>query len=86
ARLWRDQGLTRLKISVNVSTRQLREPDFLQRVQRILQEGKYDPATNALCLEITESEVMKNVGRTIEMLRELKRLRLSISVDDFGTG
>lgn len=86
ARLWRDQGLTGLKMCVNVSTRQLREPDFMQRVQRILQEGEYDPATLALCLEITESEVMKNVGRTIEMLRELKRLRLSISVDDFGTG
>jgi EAL domain-containing protein (putative c-di-GMP-specific phosphodiesterase class I) len=71
-------------VSVNVSQRQLRRPEFEQEVDRVLRESGVDPGR--VNLEITESAVMSDVESTIQRLQELKALGVRIAVDDFGTG
>jgi diguanylate cyclase (GGDEF)-like protein len=81
---WRDQGLGDLRIAVNVSARQLSEPNFVDTIARLLKAAAL-PA-DALELEITESVLMKNADRTIEQLRALHDVGVRFAVDDFGTG
>jgi len=73
-----------LRVAVNVSALQLAEPDFTAEVASLLEETGVP--VEALCLEITESSVLDESGRTLETLRELKALGLSLAIDDFGTG
>ena len=76
-----DQPFT---LSVNVSTRQLRQRGFVRRLRRILENHDID--RGRLCLEITES-VMTDLGDgVIALLERIKRLGLKLAVDDFGTG
>jgi EAL domain-containing protein (putative c-di-GMP-specific phosphodiesterase class I) len=74
----------KLQVAVNVSPLQLCEPDFPAEVAAVIEEAGV-PA-EALCLEITESSVLDQSGRTLEVLRELKSLGVSLAIDDFGTG
>jgi diguanylate cyclase (GGDEF)-like protein len=71
-------------VSVNVSARQLQDPNFASDVASILAETQF-PAEQ-LILEITESVVMSNSASTLERLHELKALGLRLAIDDFGTG
>jgi diguanylate cyclase (GGDEF)-like protein len=71
-------------ISVNVSPRQLRHPDFVQDVRRILLKTALPPSY--LTLEITESFMVDDPESARERLRDLKTLGVRISMDDFGTG
>jgi diguanylate cyclase (GGDEF)-like protein/PAS domain S-box-containing protein len=73
-----------LKISINLSARQLEQEDLLGEIQRILQETDLD--ARSLQLEITESVVMENVQSNIEQLEALRRLGVTLAIDDFGTG
>jgi diguanylate cyclase (GGDEF)-like protein len=73
-----------LSLSVNVSARQLQDPDLLGQLRRMLYESEFDPAD--LVLEITESVLMKDMAGTVARLRELKQLGLRLAIDDFGTG
>jgi diguanylate cyclase (GGDEF)-like protein len=73
-----------LWVSVNLSTRQLIEPDLAQQVQEVLDASGLDPA--ALILEITEGSLMRDVSETTARLRELKALGVRLAIDDFGTG
>jgi diguanylate cyclase (GGDEF)-like protein/PAS domain S-box-containing protein len=73
-----------LSVSVNLSTRQLEEPDIVDRVHAILDETRLDPAT--LILEVTETGMMQDLGQSAERLRRLKRLGVRVAIDDFGTG
>ncbi len=84
ARAWRDAGLTRLRVSVNLSPRQFQQPDFASTVFRILEETGADPA--CLDLEITEGAIMQQPETSIETLRYLSERGIALSVDDFGTG
>jgi diguanylate cyclase (GGDEF)-like protein/PAS domain S-box-containing protein len=84
AKLWQDQGLQPIRMAVNVSGRQFREPDFADKVERILEESRLNP--EFLELEITESVVMENVEKTIMTWIDLKSRGISLSIDDFGTG
>jgi diguanylate cyclase (GGDEF)-like protein/PAS domain S-box-containing protein len=82
---WQNDSITRgMVLSVNVSAKQLRQPDFVFQVQRVLQESGAKPSL--LKLELTESTVLDNVEYTINKMRELRLLGLSFSLDDFGTG
>ncbi len=83
---WRAQGLAPGRIAVNVSARQLREPDFVSRVRLILEECGWNKCEGALAIEVTETEVMDDVERSADVLRQLKALGLAIYLDDFGTG
>jgi EAL domain-containing protein (putative c-di-GMP-specific phosphodiesterase class I) len=72
-----------LRMSVNVSVRQLREPGLVADVQAALDRSGLDPS--ALVLEITESGML-DLESMIEPLRALKALGISLALDDFGTG
>ncbi|TJY39590.1 DUF4084 domain-containing protein [Cohnella pontilimi] len=80
---WNEQGLTSLKLSVNVSTLQFLQKGFVERVNAILKETWIDP--QYLELEITESTMM-DANEVIPILRKLKKSGIQISVDDFGSG
>ena len=71
-------------ISVNVASRQLLHPDFLQKVASVLEHTGL-PAER-LMLEITESAVISDLPRAAEALMRLKALGVAIALDDFGTG
>lgn len=83
-RLWHQQFSQPLFLSVNLSARQLAQPDIVARVQTVLAETELDP--HSLKLEITESMMMENVASATELLRQLRALGPDIAIDDFGTG
>ncbi len=72
------------RVSVNLSLKQLRQPNFINRISAILR--KYEVSPTCLELEITETTLMENPGRTIKLLDELYGLGLHLAIDDFGTG
>jgi diguanylate cyclase (GGDEF)-like protein len=71
-------------ISVNLSVRQLQQPDLLEDVVGALDASGLDPA--GLMLEITESVLVVDEEAIIQRLRELRALGVHLAVDDFGTG
>ena len=73
-----------LTISVNLSGKQLSQPDLIHDIKTILSETDLDPSF--LELEITESVIMENAEHAADMLSQLRDLRVQINVDDFGTG
>ncbi|MDE2093571.1 MAG: EAL domain-containing protein, partial [Burkholderiales bacterium] len=86
ARMWRElhgQGLT-LKISVNLSTRDLLDQELPAKLERIVKQHGLHPG--ALVLEITESATMDDPDRALQTLARLHALGLRLSIDDFGTG
>lgn len=72
------------KVSVNISSKQLELPNFVDEVKQILAETKLDP--HNLKLEVTESSLVEDTEHTIAILNELKSLGIEFSLDDFGTG
>jgi diguanylate cyclase (GGDEF)-like protein/PAS domain S-box-containing protein len=72
------------RISANLSLLQLRQPDFAGKVRSICRKHGVSPS--CLELEITETTLMDDSGRTIRVLRELHDLGLYLAIDDFGTG
>jgi diguanylate cyclase (GGDEF)-like protein len=72
-----------LSIAVNVSPRQF-EPGLAETFGTIMAEAGIDPTI--LCVEVTESMVMRDAELAIGTLRKLKSLGMRISIDDFGTG
>jgi diguanylate cyclase (GGDEF)-like protein len=82
-REWLDRGV-RIPVAVNVSTRCLLDPSFPRSVARQLAEAGVDP--EMLCLELTESTIMSDPDRALNVLRELHETGVRLSVDDFGTG
>ena len=81
---WQEEGLTPLRVSVNISPRQFEQPDLIEKVDRVLNDTGLSPTY--LELELTESSIMKNAERAIATLRKLKKMKVAISIDDFGTG
>jgi diguanylate cyclase (GGDEF)-like protein len=81
---WQDEGLTPVKVAVNLSAVQFGEEGLPELVQSCLNETGLDP--KYLELEITESVIMDDVASTTEILNRLSGLGLSLSIDDFGTG
>jgi diguanylate cyclase (GGDEF)-like protein/PAS domain S-box-containing protein len=73
-----------LRLAVNVSARQFRQPDFVQQAKALLHESGINPAQ--LKLELTESLVLDNVADSIAKMQALKQLGVGFSMDDFGTG
>lgn len=80
---WRSQGLAVPPVAINISPRQLRRPDFCERLRRAIgNSGMAD----RLMVEITESAAMANADRTEEVLTELSAIGIGVAVDDFGLG
>ncbi|MDQ3913122.1 MAG: EAL domain-containing protein [Actinomycetota bacterium] len=87
AKEWQDLHLadTPLKMSVNISARQLQRSDELGRESvRVLEKTGLDPGS--LVLELTESMIMEHAEHSIDVLGSLKDLGVLVAVDDFGTG
>ncbi len=72
------------RVSVNLSLKQLRQPNFINRISAILRS--YEVSPTSLELEITETTLMENPERTIKILNQLYALGLHLAIDDFGTG
>lgn len=82
---WENNAFTRdLKVAINASARQFRQPDFVAEVRKVLKETGADPTR--LKIELTESLVLNDVADTLEKMHALKSLGISFSLDDFGTG
>ncbi len=73
-----------LRVSVNLSTRDLLDPELSQRLGAIL--ARHGVAASAFCLEITESAIMDDPQRAEAMLNRLSEQGFKLSIDDFGTG
>jgi diguanylate cyclase (GGDEF)-like protein len=73
-----------LSLSVNLSARQVSQPNLLERIQHALKQSKLNP--HHLKLEITESVVMENAEAAALMFKQLRSLGVQLSIDDFGTG
>ena len=83
-RAWQLEGQPALRCSVNLSSRQLQQDGFVERLAQILAETGL--AATSLMLEITESQLMQDCTATLIALRELGRLGVRLALDDFGTG
>jgi diguanylate cyclase (GGDEF)-like protein len=81
---WRRRGHVDVHVAVNLSLRQLRQPDFPAVVGRLLAEHALPPA--ALELEVTESTLVEQPLEVTRILHELRALGVRIAIDDFGTG
>jgi predicted signal transduction protein with EAL and GGDEF domain len=81
---WRDAGLAPLTVSVNVSARQFEEKRLVERIAGALHDSGLPPA--GLEIEVTESLIMRDLTRSVETMRELEAMGISLSIDDFGTG
>ncbi len=84
AQEWREQGMPPLRLTVNVSIRQLMHGDLPKQVERCLHLTGLAP--NLLELELTESVFLQNTEKVLESLADLRRLGVRLSIDDFGTG
>ena len=84
AKAWQEQGLPPMRMAVNLSARQFKDPRFAQRVMEILNETGLDP--QYLELEITESILVDGLDSVNAILLDFKRAGIMISLDDFGTG
>lgn len=80
---WRQDGL-KLPVAVNLSARNLQDPQLPDQVARLLQA--YDLGPGWLHLEITESVIMADPTRAMEILNQLSKMEVHLSIDDFGTG
>lgn len=83
-RRWQQTVSSPGRVSVNLSLKQLRQPNFINRISAILKN--YDVSPTSLELEITETTLMENPDRTIKILDQLYALGLHLAIDDFGTG
>ncbi len=82
---WQRQAITKnLTLSINVSARQFKDPEFVFQVQDAIARNKINPMR--LKLELTESLLQENIDETISTMNALKKLGVRFSLDDFGTG
>ncbi len=78
-----DHGV-RIRLSINLSTRDLMGQDLPARIDALLAEQGVEPSS--LCLEITESAIMDDPQRALATLEQLSAMGFKLSIDDFGTG
>jgi EAL domain-containing protein (putative c-di-GMP-specific phosphodiesterase class I) len=83
-KLWQDQGLTNLRVAVNLSARQFADSMLLPKLTRIIRASGLDPSS--LELEITESVVMSHGECAVAVLENLESIGVQLAIDDFGTG
>jgi diguanylate cyclase (GGDEF)-like protein len=81
---WQHTGLAPISVAVNVSPRQFADENFLHEIDSALAISRINP--NHLQIEITESMVMLNTDRAIQILDAIRGRGVRIAIDDFGTG
>ncbi len=84
-KIWEDAGLRLMPyVSINVSSRQFRQKDFVSQVEKAINQAGIKPSH--LSIELTESIMIVDIQDTVDKMKALKALGVSIAVDDFGTG
>jgi len=73
-----------LKISINLSAQDIRQASLIEDIDKILAQTGLQG--DFIVLEITESMLIQNITKTIDLLTQLKDRKIQISIDDFGTG
>ena len=81
---WRAMGYRDLRLAVNISSRQLKQHEFVDHVRLVLAETALPGS--AVEFEITEMSATQSEASTVDRLRELRKMGIKISIDDFGTG
>ncbi len=84
AKAWQDAGLPPFRMSVNLSGHHIRQANFIDRIESILDETGIRP--NTLEIELTENSIMGHVNDSIASLTDLKIRGINLAIDDFGTG
>ena len=84
ASAWRDAGLPRIRMSVNISGRQFHQIGLVDNLRQILMRADLEP--EYLDLELTESTLMDNIEDSISIMEQINQLGIHLSIDDFGTG
>lgn len=82
--IWQSAVGYTINLAVNVSSKQFKNPDFLEDINNILLNSGFAPSNFEI--EITESLIVENVKKTVSILDELNQKGVKISIDDFGTG
>ena len=83
-RAWEKDGLAPMRVSVNVSSREVKRKDFVERIESTLVSSGLRPFS--LELEITESLLLENAEDVLSTLKALSDRGVRIAIDDFGTG
>ncbi len=81
---WLDAGYKFKSISINISSMDIQQSDFLENIKDILKNTSIDP--NIVELEITETVLMQSLDSNINILKKLMDMGIRIALDDFGTG
>jgi diguanylate cyclase (GGDEF)-like protein/PAS domain S-box-containing protein len=81
---WTRRGLPPLRMAVNVSSQQFYEGNIVDTVESVLRETGLNPALFEL--ELTESRVLNDSEAVLSIMKRLKRIGVTLSLDDFGTG
>jgi diguanylate cyclase (GGDEF)-like protein len=81
---WRSEGLAKLPISINLSIADILSPNLVTFLTELLEEFQVPP--DAIEIEVTESCIMRELGKTQSVLLALNEYGISTTLDDFGTG
>ena len=83
-KVWQKAGLKKVPVSVNLSARELHDPDLIAGISRVLSETGLDSA--CLEIEVTETNAMLDVERALANMEKLREIGVGLALDDFGTG
>ncbi|MBW4591757.1 MAG: EAL domain-containing response regulator [Brasilonema angustatum HA4187-MV1] len=83
-KLWHNQGFTDLRIAVNISANQLKQPNFTEKIIHLLLANNLVP--DCLVLELTENIIMPDMNQAISTMNEIHSYGVKIAIDDFGAG
>ena len=81
---WYKEGLNPGKLALNLSMKQLGQPDFIEVVSSLLKQTGCQ--AKWIMFEITETQIMKDPERSILILKALSKMNIELAIDDFGTG
>src|SRR5205085_7098672 len=81
---WQLEQPEPFQVSINLSARQLAQPDLADRVAAVIAETGVRPSS--LCFEITESVLMDDAETVLDLITRVRSLGVQFAIDDFGTG
>lgn len=82
--VWHEQGIVSIKMAVNLSPKQLRDPQIVKHLQECLTKHNIDAGDFEL--EVTETAAMANAEQAIELMKQIRAVGVELAIDDFGTG
>ncbi len=83
---WTESGIELEQFSINISVRQLFHGSFVEEVERLTAKHLTSELTAKLIFEITETVLVEDIDRVVEVMQRLSHLKINFSMDDFGTG